>query len=84
MFKSDTKFPEPLPKNKWWNVNILTCAAPNLREHPSNSMNPYAGDDAAKITTAELEHLLTSRIRRIFEIAALDKNDVLILNYKRK
>lgn len=79
VFKSDTKFPEPLPKNKWWNVNILTCAAPNLREHPSNSMNPYAGDDAAKITTAELEHLLTSRIRRIFEIAALDRNDVLIL-----
>lgn len=79
VFKSDTKFPEPLPKNKWWNVNILTCAAPNLREHPSNSMNPYAGDNAAKITTDELENLLTSRIRRIFEIAALDKNDVLIL-----
>ena len=79
VFKSDTNFPEILPKDEWWNVNILTCAAPNLRERPSNAMNPYAGNQAAKITPAELEKLLTKRIRRIFEIAVANGNEVLIL-----
>ena len=79
VFKSDTKFPEPLSKEDWWSVNILTCAAPNLRERPSNMMNLHAGDKAAKITPSELEKLLTARIRRIFEIAIANGNEVLIL-----
>ncbi len=79
VFKSDIIFPEPLPKEEWWNINILTCAAPNLRERPRNEMNPYAGDNAAQITPSELEKLLTARIRRIFEIAASHGNEVLIL-----
>lgn len=79
VFKSDTSFPESLPQEEWWSVNILTCAAPNLRERPSNAMNPCAGNKAAKVTPAELEKLLTSRIQRIFEIAANNENDVLIL-----
>ena len=79
VFKGDTNFPEPLPKEDWWEVNILTCAAPNLRERPSNAMNPHAGDKAAKITPTELEKLLTARIRRIFEIAVANGNEVLIL-----
>ena len=79
VFKSDTNFPEILPKDEWWNVNILTCAAPNLRERPSNAMNPHAGDKATKITPTELEKLLTKRIRRIFEIAVANGNEVLIL-----
>ena len=40
VFKSDMNFPEPILKEEWWNVNIITCAAPNLRERPSNAMNP--------------------------------------------
>ncbi len=79
VFKSDINIPEPLSKEDWWDVNILTCAAPNLRERPSNAMNLYAGDKAAKITPMELEKLLTSRIRRIFEIAVANGNEVLIL-----
>ena len=79
VFKSDTNFPEPLSKENWWSVNILTCAAPNLRERPSNMMNPHAGNVAVKITPSELEKLLTERIRRIFEVAVSNKNEVLIL-----
>ena len=79
VFKSDTNFPEPLQKENWWSVNILTCAAPNLRERPSNMMNPHAGKVAAKITPTELEKLLTERIRRIFEVAVANQNEVLIL-----
>ena len=79
VFKSDIDFPESMLRDAWWNVNILTCAAPNLRERPSNAMNPCAGNVAAKITKAELEKLLTSRVRRIFEIAVANGNEVLIL-----
>lgn len=79
VFKSDTNFPELLQKENWWSVNILTCAAPNLRERPSNMMNPHAGKVAAKITPSELEKLLTERIHRIFEVAVANKNEVLIL-----
>ena len=79
VFKSDINFPEPLPQNKWWNVNVITCAAPNLRERPSNAMNPHAGDKVAKVTPAELEKLLTSRIQRIFEVAVVNGNEVMIL-----
>ncbi len=79
VFKSDTNFPEPMPQSEWWNVNIITCAAPNLRERPSNAMNPNAGNAPAKISSAELEQLLTKRILRIFEIAVANENEVLIL-----
>ena len=79
VFKSDTNFPELLPRNEWWKVDILTCAAPNLRERPSNPMNPHAGYKPARVTHAELETLLTSRIKRIFEVAVANENEVLIL-----
>lgn len=79
VFKSDINFPEFLQKEDWWKVNILTCAAPNLRERPSNAMNPNAGTTGAKITYNELEKLLAFRIKRIFDVAITYKNDVLIL-----
>ena len=79
VFKSDINFPELLSRDRWWRVNILTCAAPNLRERPSNPMNPHAGYKQAKLTPAELETLLTSRIRRVFEVAVANENEVMIL-----
>lgn len=42
-------------------------------------MNPHAGYKPAKVTPEKLETLLTSRIKRIFEIAAANENEVLIL-----
>jgi uncharacterized protein (TIGR02452 family) len=79
VFKSDSSFPEQLPEKDWYQVNILTCAAPNLRKNPSNNMNPKSGRKAADITEEELAVLLRRRIRRIFEIAAAEGNNVLIL-----
>lgn len=79
VFKSDIDFPELLPSNEWWKVNILTCAAPNLRENPSSSMNPNAGTTRANISADGLEKLLEARIRRIFEVAISNENEVIIL-----
>ncbi len=79
VIKSDTDFPEPIPKSEWQRVDILTCAAPNLREKPSNAMNPDSGSRTARVTEEQLRQLLTSRVRRIFAVAAANKAEVLIL-----
>ena len=79
MFKSDGDFAKNLPQNEWWDVDVITCAAPNLRERPSNAMNPHVGYKQVKVTPTELETLLAARIRRIFEVAVANENEVLIL-----
>lgn len=79
VFKGDTNFPERLPEADWWNVDVITCAAPNLRRIPSNFMNPNAGSKQADITYEGLKALHTGRIQRIFEVAIANKADALIL-----
>jgi uncharacterized protein (TIGR02452 family) len=78
VFKSDTDFPEILPREEWWKVNVLTCAAPNLKGRFSSSP-VHIEDPANDITEVGLEKLLTARIRRIFEVAIAERNQVLIL-----
>lgn len=57
-----------MPKTEWWNVAVITCAAPNLRSIPSNRMNPNAGSKKADITYEGLRALHTARIQRIFVV----------------
>ena len=66
--KSDIDFPERLPESEWYPVNVITCAAANLRGIP-----------ASFVTTEKLRPLFERRIRRIFEVAAWGQNEVLIL-----
>ena len=79
VIKTDTSFPDRMNENGWYKVNVITCAAPNLKERPGNAMNPDVGNPAAKITRQELHALLERRIRRIFQTAASEGNEVLIL-----
>lgn len=79
VFKSDTNFPELLSEAEWWDVDVITCAAPNLRSIPSNRMNPNAGSKKADITYEGLRALHTARIQRIFEVAMANGAEVLIL-----
>ena len=59
-------------------VDVITCAAPNLRKKPSNNYNPNEGE-AIDIPPQELFHLYVDRTRRIMEVAAYNNADVLIL-----
>lgn len=79
VFKSDISFPELLLEADWWDVDVITCAAPNLRNVPSNRMNPNAGSKKTDISYDGLKALHTSRIQRIFEVAIANKAEVLIL-----
>ncbi len=79
VFKSDTDYPQLMTEGKWYSVNVLTCAAPNLRERPSNGMNAGDGDDAVHISREELQALHEKRMRRVLEIAWAKGNEVVIL-----
>ena len=79
IFKSDTAHPELLPESQWMRVNVITCAAPNLRERPSNSFNTGDGNNAAKISDKDLGQLHVKRGRKILEAAAAYKNEIVIL-----
>lgn len=78
VFKSDIRFPRLLPEAEWWDVDVITCAAPNLRTIPHNRVNPNAGKKADTFYQ-ELKKLHRSRIQRIFEAAVANKAEVLIL-----
>lgn len=60
-----------LPENLRYSVDVITCAAPDLREVEDGSR--YAP------TQDELNHLLVRRWRRILAVAASNGADVLIL-----
>lgn len=57
-------------------VDVITCAAPNLQEQPSNSF--YYGDPVL-ISRQDLLELHEKRARKILSVAALNNVDVLIL-----
>lgn len=79
VFKSDSNFPELLQESEWWDVDVITCAAPNLRNVPGNMMNPDAGSSRAEISYEGLRELLSTRIKRIFDVAIMNEAEVLIL-----
>lgn len=78
VMKSDTDFPEVIPEKEWNRVDIITCAAPNLRERPYNSMNPGSGD-GVKVSDKELLELHKSRAEKILRAAAANGADLLVL-----
>lgn len=79
VLKEDTANPKLMPEQDWYGVNVITCAAPNLRARPSNAYNSGDGNKAIKITDEELLALHEKRLRRILEVAVLDGNEVVIL-----
>ena len=79
VFKTDTSAPELLPENRLYEVDIITCAAPNLRERPSNPMNPGSGTVAIKISDKDLLELHVKRMSRICDVAISKNEEILIL-----
>ena len=79
VFKSDTDFPEMLPEEKWYSVDVLTCAAPNLRDYDIRDTVSGKGGGSGSLSAEDLRELIEKRVRRIYEIAAYEENEVLIL-----
>jgi len=79
VFKNDISFPELLEERAWYQVDVLTCAAPNLRRFSGSIGNPEGGAGSAAPDEERLKALFRSRIRKIFAIAAKEGAQVLIL-----
>ncbi len=79
VFKSDTAEPKLMPADKWYNVDVITCAAPNLRNRPSNKHNTGDGQNKADISNGELQAIHEKRLRRILEVALSEGRDTIIL-----
>ena len=78
IIKTDTDAPKRLTENKWQTVDVICCAAPNLREQPYNKMNPGQGR-AIRVSNDELLGLHRQRARKILSVAATNNVDCLVL-----
>ncbi len=69
VFKSDLRtdpvYPLMLDKSEWYKVNVITCAAPQMFR--------------AKYLPQNYEEVIRGRIKKILDIAAKEKNEVVIL-----
>lgn len=79
VFKTDTNSPKNMQEKDWYKVNVITCAAPNLRPNPTNMMNESDGDKQVELSDDKLYELHVSRLRRILDVALLNNNDVIVL-----
>lgn len=78
IIKTDEDIPKRMKDSDWCTVDILTCAAPNLRPLPNNRMNP-GSDKPIHISDAELLELHKSRARHMLSVAAANGDEVLVL-----
>ena len=76
--KTDESFPQRLPEERFVTVDVITCAAPNLRPTPGNRHNPDASR-AASITRQQLFELHVKRAKHILHVAAANHVDCLVL-----
>lgn len=79
VIKTDTAEPTLMSQKDWYPVDVLTCAAPNLRQMPSNKMNVGDGYKKVKMLDEDLQALHEKRFSKILDVAASQGNEVLIL-----
>lgn len=74
VFKSDTAIPVCLPEEEWFDVDVISCAAPNLRYMAQNDKNWKR-----KATDKVLFDIYKKRINRVLDMARFMNSDVVIL-----
>lgn len=69
VFRADDKKMEILPKEKWFHTDVITCAAPNLRNEKFNRFNPDDIKEPGSFTEEEYLSALRNRISLIITTA---------------
>ncbi len=77
VFRSDDGYMNLLDESEWYEVNVITAAAPDLRE-PRPGDSDY-GRPYIKLSENELLSLHKKRMRRILSVAAGEGNEAVIL-----
>ena len=68
VFKTDDPVPAEMERDRWFQVDVLTCAAPY-----------YDKDKKHPVTPEKLREVFYHRIRNILEVAAAKDTDILVL-----
>ena len=68
VFKTDAPVPEEMGRDAWFQVDVLTCAAPYFDK---NKKHP--------VSQEKLRDVFYHRIRNILEVAAANDTDILVL-----
>ena len=75
--KTDTGYPERMPKEDWVTVDVITMAAPDLRA--SSNRGKARSADGSYMSNAELFACHVSRAIHMLTVAAARGADVLVL-----
>lgn len=76
--RSDDGSSRKLGKDERVKVDVITCAAPNLRKKPGNAYNPEYGKNVT-LSFEQQYRVHLSRAKNIMHTAALNNTDILIL-----
>ena len=76
--KTDDDYPERMEEKDWVEVDVITCAAPNLRQRPGNQYNLDQSSPVV-VSPEELLALHKSRARHILTVAASKGVDAIVL-----
>ena len=76
--KTDASYPERMVEGDWVTVDVISCAAPNLRKRPGNLHNPEYGASRT-LNRDELYQLHVKRAKQILRVAAANNVDALVL-----
>lgn len=76
--KTDESIPKRLDEADFVTVDVISCAAPNLRNEPVNQYNPETGKPV-KMEPQKLYDLHVKRAKHIMHVAAANGVDILIL-----
>jgi len=79
VIKTDTSAPELLDESDWYNVDVITCAAPNLRNFERQKGLLVDKYGCGSITDKGLKQLHIKRLRRILDIAISNKVESIVL-----
>ena len=76
--KTDGTWPERMEEKDWVKVDVISCAAPNLRKRSGNYYNPEHGL-TPEISAGELYTLHKKRAEHILHVAAANHAHALVL-----
>ena len=79
IIRSDDDAMERLDQDEWCKVDIITCAAPDLRPPRPDRFHPNIKPEPVKISRDELYDLHLSRAQHILNVAAGQGVEILIL-----
>lgn len=79
VFKTDTASPELMMETDWYAVDVITCAAPNLREWPGSPYHIGDGGKRGILSDQDLLKLHEKRLRRILDTAVIQGVETVIL-----